>query len=133
PRGSSVPVLTNLFGTRERVAAAIGAESTAVFPELGKLLAALRTPSPPRGLGDAWRNLPLIKEVLKMAPRTARSAPCHEVLPEGGDVDLGAWPIQTCWPQDAGPLITWGLTITRGAPEDRQNVGIYRQQVIGRN
>jgi 4-hydroxy-3-polyprenylbenzoate decarboxylase len=127
------PVLTNLFGTPERIAAALGADSTASFRELGKLLALLRAPEPPQGIGDAWRKLPLLREVLHMAPRVLRSAPAHEVRIEGPDVDLGAWPIQTCWPDDAGPLITWGLTTTLGTSRNRQNLGIYRQQVIGRN
>jgi 4-hydroxy-3-polyprenylbenzoate decarboxylase len=133
PLGSTVPVLTNLFGTRERIAAAIGAEGTAGFRELGELLAALRSPTPPQGLAAAWRQLPLLKEVLTMAPRTVRSAPCQECSLEGAAIDLAAWPIQTCWPEDAGPLITWGLTTTRSAPDSRQNLGVYRQQVIGRN
>ncbi len=126
-------VLTNLFGTAQRIAAALGAESTDSFRELGKLLALLRSPEPPRGLADAWRKLPLLKEVANMAPRVLRSAVGQEIRVEAGDVDLGSWPIQTCWPDDAGPLITWGLTTTRGTGQDRQNLGIYRQQVIGRN
>jgi 4-hydroxy-3-polyprenylbenzoate decarboxylase len=130
---TGVPVLTNLFGTDRRVAAALGAEDPAAFRELGKLLAALKAPEPPRGVAEALRKLPLLKEVLKMAPRTLRSGVCQEVRIEGEEVDLGAWPIQTCWPQDAGPLITWGLTTTRGPEQPRQNLGVYRQQVIGAN
>ena len=137
PKGAEVPVLANLFGTQQRIAAGLGADSTAVFKELGQLLASLRAPEPPRGLGEAWQKLPLIKEVLNMAPRISRHAPCQEVVLEGQAVNLGDWPVQTCWPGDAGPLITWGLTTTRG-PEGgpagpRQNLGVYRQQVIGRN
>ncbi|MEO8464019.1 MAG: 4-hydroxy-3-polyprenylbenzoate decarboxylase [Gammaproteobacteria bacterium] len=131
PRG--VRVLTNLFGTEERVAAAIGADSRDALTELGKLLAALRAPQPPRSIAEAWRSLPLLKEILNMAPRTIRGAPCQEEVLEGDAVDLSAWPIQTCWPDDVGPLITWGLTTTRGPLHDRQNLGIYRQQVIDRN
>ena len=131
--GQRVPVLSNLFGTEERVAAALGADSTAALGELGKLLAMLRSPQPPRGLAEAWRAVPLLKEVLKMAPRTVRTAECQEERIEGDEVDLGAWPVQTCWPEDAGPLVTWGLTTTRGPDRDRQNLGVYRQQVIGRN
>lgn len=130
---SGVRVLTNLFGTADRIAAALGTEGPEGFENLGKLLAALRTPEAPRGVGDAWSKLPLLREVLKMAPRTLRSAPCQEHRIEGDEVDLGAWPIQTCWPEDAGPLITWGLTTTRGPDGGRQNLGIYRQQLIGRN
>jgi 4-hydroxy-3-polyprenylbenzoate decarboxylase len=128
-----IRVLTNLFGTEERVAAAIGADSRDALTELGKLLAALRAPQPPKSIGEAWRSLPLLKEILNMAPKTVRSAPCQEVALEGADVNLADWPIQTCWPDDVGPLITWGLTTTRGPLHDRQNLGIYRQQVIGPN
>ena len=137
PTGSDVRVLGNLFGTADRIAAALGSDSTDVFSELGQLLASLRAPEPPRSVGDVWQKLPLVGEVLKMAPQTSRRGPCQENVIEGQDVDLGAWPIQTCWPGDAGPLITWGLTTTRSpageAVGKRQNVGIYRQQVIGRN
>jgi 4-hydroxy-3-polyprenylbenzoate decarboxylase len=126
-------VLTNLFGTTERIAAALGIDPVDGFSELGRLLAALRQPEPPRGLGEAWHKLPLIREALKMAPRESRSGPCQEIVVEGDAVDLGQWPIQTCWPEDAGPLITWGLTTTRGPGSTRQNLGIYRTQVIGRN
>jgi 4-hydroxy-3-polyprenylbenzoate decarboxylase len=128
-----VPVLTNLFGSPERIALALGTEDTGVFTRLGGLLATLRAPEPPRGLAEAWSKLPLLREVLKMAPRVLSKAACQEERIEGEAVDLGAWPIQTCWPGDAGPLITWGLTTTQGTRHDRQNLGIYRQQVIGRN
>ena len=128
-----IRVLANLFGTEERVAAAIGADSRDALTELGKLLAALRAPQPPKSIAEAWRSLPLLKEILNMAPKTVRSAPCQEVVVEGADVNLADWPIQTCWPDDVGPLITWGLTTTRGPLHDRQNLGIYRQQVIGPN
>jgi 4-hydroxy-3-polyprenylbenzoate decarboxylase len=131
PRG--IRVLTNLFGTEDRVAAAIGADSREALTELGQLLATLRAPQPPRSIGEAWRSLPLLKEILNMAPKHVRGAPCQEEVVEGDAVDLSAWPIQTCWPEDVGPLITWGLTTTRGPLHDRQNLGIYRQQVIGRN
>jgi 4-hydroxy-3-polyprenylbenzoate decarboxylase len=130
---TGVPVLTNLFGSARRVAAALGADDTSVFAELGQLLASLKAPEPPRGVAEAWRKLPLLKEILKMAPRTLRSAPVQEVILEGSDVDLSKWPVQTCWPEDAGPLITWGMTTTRGPDQPRQNLGVYRQQVIDRN
>ena len=137
PTGSDVSVLGNLFGTSGRIAAALGSDSTDVFGELGQLLASLRAPEPPHSVGDVWQKLPLVREVLKMAPKTSRRGPCQENVIEGKDVDLSAWPIQTCWPGDAGPLVTWGLTTTRSpageAVGKRQNVGIYRQQVIGRN
>ncbi len=132
PTGHSMPVLGNLFGTVRRVALAMGAENPAALREIGKLLAALREPDPPKGLRDAWEKFPELREllgkVLDMAPKLVSSAPCQEVVWEGGDVDLTRLPVQTCWPQDAGPLITWGLTVTRGPFKPRQNLGIYRQQ-----
>ncbi|MCP5154775.1 MAG: 4-hydroxy-3-polyprenylbenzoate decarboxylase [Ectothiorhodospiraceae bacterium] len=133
PRGFRIPVLGNLFGTPERVALGMGAESVAALREVGRLLAFLKEPDPPRGLREAWRSLPVFKKVLDMAPKVRRDAPCQEVVLEGADVDLGALPVQTCWPGDAGPLITWGLVVTRGPTRPRVNLGIYRQQVIGRN
>ena len=133
PSNTQVPILANLFGTSGRIAAALGSTGPEAFRRLGQLLAALKAPEPPRSLGDAWQKLPLVKEILKMAPRTARSGPCQDVVLEGNDVDLGRWPIQTCWPEDAGPLITWGLTTTRGPFAERQNLGVYRQQVIDRD
>ena len=131
--GKNVPVLANLFGKRERIGLALGTEDEDAMPKLGRLLAMLRQPEAPKGIADAWSKLPLLKEVLKMAPRHEKRGVCQEVVIEGEDVDLSAWPIQTCWPDDAGPLITWGLTTTKGPRHDRQNLGIYRQQVIGRN
>ncbi|HEY5623566.1 MAG TPA: UbiD family decarboxylase [Gammaproteobacteria bacterium] len=133
PVGNDVPMLTNLFGTAERIATALGTTVPDGFERLGKLLASLRAPEPPRGIGDAWQKLPLVGEILKMAPRVSRTGPCQEVVFEGDAVDLAMWPVQTCWPDDAGPLITWGLTTTRGPLSERQNLGVYRQQVIGRN
>ena len=133
PTGHSMPVLGNLFGTPERVALGMGADSTSELREIGKLLAQLKEPEPPKGIKDAWDKLPMFRKVLSMAPRVKKSGPCQEVIIEGDDVDLSKLPIQTCWPGDAAPLITWGLTITRGPNKPRQNLGIYRQQVIGRN
>ncbi len=133
PKGHSMPVLGNLFGTPERVALGMGEESVDALREVGRLLAFLKEPDPPKGLGDAWRTLPVFKKVLDMAPKTVRSAPCREVVIDGRDVDLAKLPVQTCWPGDAGPLITWGLVTTRGPGKERQNLGIYRQQVIDRN
>ncbi len=133
PTGFSMPVLGNLFGTPERVAMGMGAETTAELREIGKLLAALKEPEPPKGFKDAWNKLPMFKKVLSMAPKVRKDGPCQEVIIEGDDVDLTALPIQTCWPGDAAPLITWGLTITKGPHKERQNLGIYRQQVLGRN
>ncbi|MCG5540591.1 MULTISPECIES: 4-hydroxy-3-polyprenylbenzoate decarboxylase [unclassified Halorhodospira] len=133
PRGYDTPVLGNLFGTPHRVALGMGAEDVAALREIGELLAFLRQPEPPTGMRDAWRQLPVFRRVLDMSPKTVRKAPCQERVIEGEDVDLSRWPIQTCWPGDAGPLITWALVITRGPEKERQNLGIYRQQVIGRN
>ncbi len=133
PTGFDMPVLGNLFGTVGRVALGMGEDSPTALREVGKLLAYLKEPEPPRGLKDAWEKLPLLKKVLDMAPKELSSGPCQEVLWEGRDVDLARLPIQTCWPGDAGPLITWGLTVTRGPMKSRQNLGIYRQQVIGAN
>ncbi len=133
PKGHAIPVLGNLFGTVRRVALGMGEDSPQALREVGKLLAYLKEPEPPKGLKDAWDKLPVLKQVLNMQPRVVSSAPCQEVVWEGADVDLARLPIQTCWPGDAGPLITWGLTVTRGPLKPRQNLGIYRQQVIARN
>jgi 4-hydroxy-3-polyprenylbenzoate decarboxylase len=133
PRGGTIPVLANLFGTTRRVARAMGRENVAELRELGELLAYLKEPDPPRGLRDAWEKLPLLKRIVSMAPKTITRAPCQEVVLAGEAIDLGRFPIQTCWPGDAAPLITWGLVITRGPQRKRQNLGIYRMQVIGRN
>jgi len=133
PKGHSVPVLANLFGTPRRVALGMGEESVSALREVGKLLAYLKEPEPPKGLKDAWDKLPILKQVMNMSPKVSSSAPCQEIVWEGKDVDLSRLPIQHCWPGDVAPLITWGLTVTRGPTKTRQNLGIYRQQVIGRN
>ena len=131
PAGHDMPVLANLFGTVGRVAAAMGVEQPSALREIGQLLAYLKEPEPPKGLRDLWEKFPLFKQVLNMAPRQRSSAPCQEIVWEGHELDLARLPVQTCWPGDAGPLITWGLTVTRGPVKRRQNLGIYRQQVIG--
>ena len=133
PKGYDIPVLGNLFGTPERVALGMGAESVEALREIGRLLAFLKQPDPPKGLKAAWESLPIFRKVLDMAPKRLRSAPCQQRTLEGADIDLGRLPVQTCWPGDAGPLITWGLVVTRGPHQKRQNLGIYRQQVIGPN
>lgn len=133
PKGSTIPVLGNLFGTPHRVAMGMGETSVQALREIGKLLAFLKEPDPPKGLKEAWRSLPIFKKILDMAPKYVSSGPCQELVHEGENVDLGALPVQTCWPGDAGPLITWGLVTTKGPDKERQNLGIYRQQVIGRN
>jgi len=137
PAGYDVPVLANLFGTVRRVALGMGADDPSALRGIGSLLAALKEPDPPKGLRDLWEKLPQLRQlaskVLDMAPKLIDSAPCQSVVLEGKDVDLGRFPVQTCWPGDAGPLLTWGLTITRGPHKPRQNLGIYRQQVIAPN
>jgi 4-hydroxy-3-polyprenylbenzoate decarboxylase len=135
PTRGEMPVLANLFGTPQRVALGMGVEGDwrASLREVGRLLAYLKEPEPPKGLRDAWEKLPLLKQVLNMAPKVVSSAPCQEIVWEGKDVDLSRLPVMTCWPGDAGPLITWGLTVTRGPHKPRQNLGIYRQQVIAPN
>lgn len=132
-KGSDIPVLANLFGTPERVAMGMGQEDVAALREVGKLLAFLKEPEPPKGLKDAFAKLPVFKQVLNMAPKRVKKAPCQKVVLEGDAVDLTKLPIMTCWPGDAAPLITWGLTVTRGPHKERQNLGIYRQQLLGKN
>ncbi len=133
PKGHDIPVLGNLFGTPHRVALGMGEESVEALREVGKLLAYLKEPDPPKGIRDAWDKLPVLRQVMNMSPKVLGRAPCQEVVVEGEEVDLGRIPIQTCWPGDAAPLITWALVVTKGPRKARQNLGIYRQQVIGRN
>ncbi|MDO9386696.1 MAG: 4-hydroxy-3-polyprenylbenzoate decarboxylase [Thiobacillus sp.] len=133
PKGSTIPVLANLFGTVKRVALGMGEDDPSRLREVGKLLAYLKEPEPPKGLRDAWDKWPVLKQVLNMAPKEVRSAPCQEIVWEGADVDLNRLPIQHCWPGDVAPLITWGLTVTKGPHKKRQNLGIYRQQVLAPN
>ena len=133
PKGFSTPVLANLFGTPKRVAMGMGEDSVEALREVGELLAFLKEPEPPKGLKDAWEKLPIFKQVLNMAPKVVSKAACQKVVLEGDDVDLSTLPIQTCWPGDAAPLITWALVVTKGPNKDRQNLGIYRQQVIAKN
>ena len=133
PKGSSVPLLANLFGNTKRIALAMGQQDLEGLRDVGRLLAFLKEPSPPKGWRDLWQSLPSYKNVLNMPPAVRKTAPCQEVVIAEEDVDLGFLPIQTCWPGDAGPLITWPLVITRGPEKDRQNLGIYRMQKIGPN
>ncbi|MHC9034718.1 UbiD family decarboxylase, partial [Cobetia marina] len=132
-KGHSMPVLGNLFGTPRRVALGMGQESVEALREVGELLAFLKEPEPPRGFRDAWDKLPIFKQVMSMGPKRVKRAPCQEVVLEGDDVDLDMIPIQHCWPGDAAPLVTWPLVITRGPHKERQNLGIYRQQKLGKN
>ncbi len=133
PVGSRIPLLGNLFGTEKRVAMGMGADSVEKLREIGEILAFLRQPDPPKGLRDAWSKLPIFKQVLNMAPSQVKKAPCQENRITGDGVDLSMLPIQTCWPGDAGPLVTWPLVITKGPHKERYNLGIYRMQVIGKN
>jgi len=133
PKGFATPVLGNLFGTPERVAMGMGESSVSALRDVGKLLASLKEPSPPKGFKDALNSLPKFKKVLDMAPKKIKKAACQNIVIEGDDVDLSKLPIQTCWPEDAAPLITWGLVVTKGPHKARQNLGIYRQQVLGKN
>jgi len=133
PKGYDTPVLANLFGTPKRVALGMGADSVASLRDVGHLLATLKEPEPPKGFKDALGKLPLYKQVLNMSPKLISKPPCQQYVMSGDEVDLSKLPIQTCWPQDAAPLITWPLVITRGPNKQRQNLGIYRQQVIGKN
>jgi len=133
PKNHDMPVLANLFGTPERVAMGMGQESVEALREVGKLLAYLKEPEPPKGLKDLWEKLPVFKQVLNMPAKVLKKAPCQEVVLTGDDVDLSKIPVQRCWPGDAAPLVTWGLSVTKGPHKKRQNLGIYRQQVIGKN
>lgn len=133
PVGSDVPVLANLFGTPKRVAMGMGETEVEALRDVGKLLAFLKEPEPPKGLKDAISKLPIFKKVLSLSAKEVKKAPCQEVVLEGDEVDLSKLPIQHCWPGDAAPLVTWPLVITKGPNKDRHNLGIYRQQVIGKN
>ncbi len=133
PKGYDIPVLANLFGTPKRVALGMGEDSVEQLREVGKLLAFLKEPEPPKGMKDAWQKLPVFKQVMNMGPKEVKQAPCQTHVQTGDDVDLYRLPIQTCWPDDAAPLVTWPLVITKGPHKDRHNLGIYRQQLIGKN
>lgn len=133
PIGSNVPVLTNLFGTPERVAMGMGRSEVKELREVGKLLAYLKEPEPPRGFKDALDKIPLFRQVLNMPAKKLRKAPCQEIVWQGDEVDLDKIPVMSCWAEDVAPLLTWGLTVTRGPYKKRQNLGIYRQQKIAKN
>ncbi|MCA0899836.1 MULTISPECIES: 4-hydroxy-3-polyprenylbenzoate decarboxylase [Microbulbifer] len=133
PTGYDTPVLANLFGTPERVALGMGKESISELRQVGELLAFLKEPQPPEGFKDAWQKLPIFKQVMNMGPKVVSKADSQQIEIETGDIDLTKLPIQTCWPGDAAPLVTWPLVITRGPEKKRQNLGIYRMQLIGKN
>ncbi len=132
PKGYDVPVLANLFGTPERVALGMGQTEVAALREVGKLLAFLKEPEPPKGLKDAFSKLPIFKQVLNMSAKEVRKAPCQQVVKSGDEVDLSRLPVMTCWPGDAAPLITWGLTVTRGPHKERQNF-VFTQHLLAVN
>ncbi|NOQ64373.1 MAG: 4-hydroxy-3-polyprenylbenzoate decarboxylase [Methyloprofundus sp.] len=133
PKGYNIPVLANLFGTPDRVAMGMGESSVKALRGVGELLSQLKEPEPPKGMKDAIDKIPVFKNVLNMAPKVVKNPPCQELIRIGDEIDLGEYPIQTCWPDDAGPLITWPLVITKGPYKERQNLGIYRLQVIAKN
>lgn len=133
PKGYDVPVLCNLFGTPERVALGMGQENVSALRDVGELLAFLKEPEPPKGLLDLWEKRHDFKQVLNMPVKVVKKAPCQQIVLEGDQVNLDQLPIQTCWPGDAAPLVTWALAITRGPEKERQNLGIYRMQKIAKN
>jgi 4-hydroxy-3-polyprenylbenzoate decarboxylase len=133
PKGYDMPVLANLFGTPKRVAMGMGEDSVTALREVGKLLAFLKEPEPPKGIKDAWSNMPKFRKVLDMSPKILKNAPCQKLVFKDEEVDLRKIPIQTCWPEDVAPLITWGLVVTKGPEKERQNLGIYRQQLLSKN
>lgn len=133
PTGHNMPVLANLFGTVDRVALAMGQTDPNALRDVGRLLAYLKEPEPPKGWRELWEKLPVFRQVLHMPTKTLRKPPCQEIVLQGDEVDLTQLPIQHCWPGDVAPLLTWGLTITRGPRQKRQNLGIYRQQLLGKN
>jgi 4-hydroxy-3-polyprenylbenzoate decarboxylase len=133
PKGSRYPVLANLFGTPERVAWGMGQNNVSALRDVGEWMAMLKEPEPPKGLRDLFDKLPLFKQILNMPVKRLSKAPCQEIVLTGDDVDLYQLPVQHCWPGDVAPLVTWGLTITRGPYKKRQNLGIYRQQLLAKN
>jgi len=133
PKGHNIPVLANLFGTPDRVAMGMGETSVTALRGIGELLSQLKEPEPPKGMKDAIDKIPVFKNVLNMAPKVVKNPPCQELIRTADEVDLSVFPIQTCWPEDVGPLVTWPLVITKGPYKERQNLGIYRMQVIGKN
>ena len=133
PKGFGIPVLCNLFGTPKRVALGMGQEEVSALREVGKLLAFLKEPEPPKGFKELWQTLPQYKQVLNMPTKVLSKADCQQIVLSGDEVDLYQLPIMQCWKDDVAPLITWGLTITKGPNKKRQNLGIYRQQLIGKN
>jgi len=133
PTGYHMPVLGNLYGSEQRIAAALGHRSARDLRDIGIALGALKEPQWPDSVREAMQRLPLFKPLLSAMPRQLYDAPCRERVVEAERIDLAELPVWTCWPEDAGPLITWGLVITKGVDHTRQNIGVYRQQILGRN
>lgn len=133
PTSYSIPVLGNLFGSVKRVALAMGKDDISELRHLGKFLADLKEQEPPKGIKDAWNKLPILKQLYNMLPKVINNAPVHDTIITKDEVDLYSFPIWRCWPFDVAPLITWGLVVTRGPYKKRQNLGIYRQQVLAKN
>lgn len=133
PIGYTMPVLCNLFGTTKRVAMAMGQDDPSALREIGQLLAFLREPEPPKGIRQFFNVLPKYKQILNMPVKRRSSAACQEVVLKDEQVDLTQLPIMHCWPGDVAPLLSWGLTITKGPYKERQNVGIYRLQLLAKN
>ena len=133
PVNSDIPVLANLFGTTKRVAMAMGQNDVESLRDVGRLLAFLKEPEPPKGWKDLLEKAPIFKQALNLSPKVIKSPPCQEIIIEEDQIDLNKLPIQTSWPEDVAPLITWPLVITKGPNKERQNLGIYRMQLIGKN
>ena len=133
PTSYDMPVLGNLFGTVKRVALAMGKENLFELRELGHFLANLKEPQPPKGIKEAWHKIPMLKQLYNMLPKVISKAPVHEIIISKEEVNLNNFPIWQCWPEDVAPLITWGLVVTRGPYKKRQNLGIYRQQLVSKN
>lgn len=133
PIGSNMPILCNLFGTTKRVALGMGKKDISALKEVGELLAFLKEPEPPKNTRDFFSSLSKYKKVLDMSTKKRSSPLCQEVIKVGEQVDLSQLPIMHCWPKDVAPLITWGLVITKGPEKKRQNLGVYRMQVLAKN
>lgn len=132
-KGSDFPVLANLFGTPRRVALGMGGSSVNDLKKIGELLAYLKEPPPPKNFKDAFNYLPICKQLMNMSPKKIKKGSCQDIIYTNEDVNLDLLPIMKCWPDDVAPLMTWGLTITKGPEKERQNIGIYRQQKISKN
>ena len=133
---SNIPVLLNLFGTKERIALGMNLDNAGQLRELGQKLAFLKHPEPPANMSEAFAKLPLLKDVMAMKPKLVKKAPCQYHVYQGNDIDLSKLPIQTCWNDEPAPLITWSVVATKGkgnSKTDSYNLGVYRMQVAGKN